>query len=175
MNKRTKASMEVIIATEPNATPPPQDDNSLVVSLNGLIQVCREAHDGYMKAADGITSSAYKIMFAEYAHQRSRFASQLANLVVEYGGDAEDDGQAMKLFSHGWMGIEPAVMGGDYGAIFAECESSEAVAREAYERVLEKSLSEDVASIVNRQYEQIVEAHNRIHNLLEAYELEHKN
>jgi len=150
-------------------------DKALVEILNGLIQVCREGYDGYMRAADGITSSAYKTMFAEYAHQRSRFASQLANLVIDHEGDPDDDGQAMKMFSHGWMGIEPAVMGGDYGAIFAECEHSEDVARVAYERVLEKAIPKDVATIVNQQYEQIVEAHNRIHNLLEAYQMEHKN
>ena len=156
---------------------PSKDDTkqSIVVILNGLIHMCREGHDGYMQAAEGITSSAYKTMFAEYAHQRSRFASQLANLVVEYGGDPDDDGHSMKMFPHGWMGIEPAVVGGDYGAIFAECQSSDSVAINAYERVLEMTLPKGVSTIINQQYEQIVEAHDRIHNLHEAYELEHKN
>jgi uncharacterized protein (TIGR02284 family) len=81
----------------------------------------------------------------------------------------------MKLFSHGWANIQPVIMGGDYGAIFAECESSEDTAKNAYERVLEKNIPEDVATIVNQQYEQIGEARDRIHNLYEAYYLEHKN
>jgi len=164
------------VDTQPGASSSKEDtEQSLVMILNGLIHVCREGHDGYMQAADGITSSAYKTMFVEYAHQRSRFASQLANLVVDYGGDPDDDGRAMKLFSHGWVGIQPAVMGGDYGAIFAECESSDATAKNVYERVLEKTIPKEVAVIVNQQYEQIVEAYDRIHNLLEAYHSEHKN
>jgi len=164
------------VDTQPGASSSKEDtEQSLVMILNGLIHVCREGHDGYMQAADGITSSAYKTMFVEYAHQRSRFASQLANLVVDYGGDPDDDGRAMKLFSGGWRGIEPAVTGGDYGAIFAECESSDATAKNAYEQVLEKVIPKVVAVIVNQQYEQIAEAHDRIHNLLEAYHSEHKN
>src|SRR5687767_13356710 len=106
--------------------------------LNSLIHICREGHDGYMQAADGITSSAYKTMFVEYAHQRNRFASQLANLVLEYGGDPDDDGHSMMMFPRGWTNIQPAVMGGDYGAIFAECEKSEDSAKNAYEQVMEK-------------------------------------
>ena len=161
--------------TKLDARPSKEDaDKSLVMILNGLIHICREGHDGYMQAADGITSSAYKTMFAEYAHQRSRFASQLANLVVGYGGDPGDDGHSMKMFPHGWIGIQPAVIGGDYGAIFAECESSEDVAKNAYERVLEKTLPKDEAAVINQHYDQIVEAHDRIHNLREAYLLEHK-
>jgi len=148
---------------------------SLVIILNGLMHICREAHDGYLQAAEGITSSAYKTMFVEYAHQRSHFASQLANLIKDQRGEPDDDGHAMKLFSHGWANIQPVIMGGDYGAIFAECESSEDTAKNAYERVLEKDIPEDVATIVNQQYEQIVEARDRIHNLYEAYYLEHKN
>jgi len=162
--------------TKSGASPSTNDTNkSLVLMLNGLIHVCREGHEGYMKAADGITSSAYKTMFAEYAHQRSRFASQLANLVVDHDGDPDDDGHAMQMFSRGWMGIQPAIMGGDHGAIFAECESSETVAMNAYERVLEKDIPKDVALVITQQYEQIMEAHTRLHNLLKAYELEHKN
>jgi len=167
--------MEVIVALESNNPSTSNDDQSFVTHLNSLIHICLEAHAGYMKAADGITSSSYKTMFAEYAHQRSHFASQLANLVVESGGKPDDDGQTMKLFTHGWQGIEPAMMGGDYGAIFAECEDSEAKAVNAYEQVLEKTIPKDAAAIINQQYTQIVEAHDRLHNLLEAYHLEHKN
>ena len=135
-----------------SSAPPSKDDTkqSIVMILNGLIHMCREGHDGYMKAAEGITSSAYQTMFAEYAHQRSRFASLLANLVVEYGGDSDDDSHSMKMFPHGWMGIEPAVLGGDYGAIFAECQSSDAAAQNAYERVLEMTLPKAVSTIINQ-------------------------
>ncbi len=150
-------------------------DKSLVTTLNALIHLCHDAHDGYMQTADSITSSAYKTMFAEYALQRSRFATQLANLILDHGGDPDDDGHAMTLFSRGWTNIKPVLMGGDYGAIFAECEHGEDVAKNAYERVLEKELTQDVAAVINHQYKQITEAHDRIRNLRDAYYLEHKN
>jgi len=149
-------------------------DKSLVTTLNALIHVCHDAHDGYMQAADSITSSAYKTMFAEYALQRSRFATQIANLILDHGGDPDDDGHAMTMFSRGWTNIKPVLMGGDYGAIFSECEHSEDIAKNAYERVLEKEITADVSAVINYQYKQIVEAHDRLRNLRDAYYLEHK-
>ncbi len=125
--------------TESNTSPSINEiDKSLVPLLNGLILLCHDAHDGYMQAADYITSSAYKTLFAEYALQRSRFAAQLANLILDHGGDPDDDGHAMSMFSRGWTNIKPVLMGGDYGAIFTECERSEDSGKNAYERVLEK-------------------------------------
>ena len=162
--------------TEPNTSPSISEiDKSLITFLNGLIIICHDAHDGYMQAADNITSSAYKTMFAEYALQRSRFAAQLANLILDHGGDPDDDGHAMSMFSHGWTNIKPVLMGGDYGAIFTECERSEELAENAYERVLEKNITKDAHTVVNHQYKQVVEAHDRIRNLREAYYAEHKN
>jgi len=150
-------------------------DKSLIVILNGLIHVCHGGQAGYMQAAEGITSSAYKTMFVEYAHQRSRFASQIANLVTKYGGDPDDDGHTMSLFPKGWKNIQQVIMGGDYGAIFTECEKSEDVTRDTYEKVIEKELPDDVSRVVGQQYTQIVEAHDRIRSLRDAYHSEHKN
>ena len=156
--------------------PPPIDDidKVLIGTLNGLIHVCHEGYDGYMKAADGITKSAYKTMFAEYALQRGRFATQLGNLVEDHGGEP-DDGHAINLFRRGWTNIMTVLMGGDYGAIFAECERSESMAIKAYKHIMEMQIPEDVSEIIEQQYQQIVEAHDRLHNLNEAYYLEHKN
>lgn len=162
--------------TEPGTSPSTNEiDKALVETLNALIIVCHEAYDGYMQAADGITSSAYRTMFAEYALQRGRFAAQLANLVLDHGGEPDDDGHAMAMFSGGWTNIGPVLMGGDYGAIFAECERSEIVAKAAYASMLEKKITEDVHAVINHQYMQITEAHDRIHNLREAYYLAHSN
>ncbi|MBI1280512.1 MAG: PA2169 family four-helix-bundle protein [Anaerolineaceae bacterium] len=162
--------------TEANTSPSVDEvDKLLIQLLNGLILVCHDAHDGYMQAADSITSSAYKTMFAEYALERSRFAAQLANVILDHGGDPDDDGHAMSMFSRGWTNIKPVLMGGDYGAIFAECERSEGIAKNAYERVLGKQIATDAYVVVNHQFKQIEEAHDRIRNLREAYYLEHKN
>lgn len=162
--------------TESNTSPSIGNiDRALVRLLNGLILVCHDAHDGYMEAADNITSSAYKTMFAEYALQRSRFAAQLANLILDHGGDPDDDGGAMRMFSRGWTNIKAVTMGGDYGAIFTECERSENAAKNAYGLALEKNITKDAYSVINHQYQQIIEAHDRIRNLREAYYSEHKN
>jgi uncharacterized protein (TIGR02284 family) len=152
-----------------------ESDQALVTVLNALIHLCHDAHDGYMQAADSITSSAYKTVFAEYALQRSRFATQLANLVLDHGGDPDDDGHAMSMFQRGWSNIGRVLMGSDYGAILAECERSEDLAKSAYERTLKKPLAKDAEAVISQQYGQIIDAHNRIRDLRDDYYTKHQN
>ena len=143
---------------------------SVVVILNSLIEVCRNGYDGYMQAAEGINSAAYKTMFAEYALERNRFASQLANIITDLGGEPGDDG-----IINAWTKIAAAVMGGDNGAIFDVCEHGEAAATNHYVWALESNLPTHVGHVVFRQYEQIMDAHERIRNLRDAYRAQHKN
>jgi uncharacterized protein (TIGR02284 family) len=57
------------------------------------------------------------------------------------------------------------VTGKDEGAIIAEAERGEDVAVETYRKALEKDLPADIRDVVERQYKQILEAHNRIRSL----------
>ncbi len=140
-------------------------DEALLHYLNTLTEVCRNGHDGYMEVANGINSAAYKTMFAEYALQRRRFASQLANLVTELGGDPDDDG-----VHDSWENIRAVIMGGDHGAIFDAVEHAEDAAINTYETVMEyEPMSAQVRSVIDDQYAHIVQAHDRIRSLRDAY------
>lgn len=138
---------------------------TVVMMLNSLTEVCHNAHDGYMEAANAINSAAYRTMFAEYALQRRRFASQLANLVRDLGGEPDDDG-----VHDSWRNIRAVLMGGDHGAIFQEIEQAEDAAINTYEQALDsENVPETVYKVVDEQYGLIVEACDRMRGLRTAY------
>lgn len=140
-------------------------DEKLVHLLNSLTEVCHNGHDGYMEVANGINSAAYKTMFAEYALQRRRFASQLVNLVDDLGGESEDDG-----VHDSWENIRAVIMGGDHGAIFSAIERAEDAAINTYEKAMEyDAMPPHVHRVVFEQCSHIIHAQDRIRSLRDAY------
>lgn len=133
--------------------------------LNDLIETCKDGERGFRDAADGVKSTSLKTIFNEYARQRTQFASELQNLVSRLGGDPQTSGSASAALHRGWMDLKSAITGKDDHAILAECERGEDAAVKNYQKVLAEDLPSDIRSIVESQYRQILEAHNRIRAL----------
>ncbi len=133
--------------------------------LNDLIETCKDGENGFREAADAVGSSTYKSLFNEYARQRSQFASELQNHVTRLGGKAETTGSASAALHRGWIDLKTAITGKDDHAILAECERGEDSAVKNYQKVLAEDLPSDLRSVVDEQYRQIMEAHNRIRSL----------
>ena len=78
----------------------------------------------------------------------------------------------MKLCRHtlhrGWVDIKSTITGMDEGAVLAECERGEDVAKKAYEEALAKDLPGDIRSIVERQYQGVRQHHDRVRQLRNA-------
>jgi uncharacterized protein (TIGR02284 family) len=81
------------------------------------------------------------------------------------GGDPTESGTVSGALHRAWTNIKSAVTGMDEYAVLAECERGEDVAKHAYESALEMSLPTDVETIVRRQYQGVLENHDRIRTL----------
>jgi uncharacterized protein (TIGR02284 family) len=60
------------------------------------------------------------------------------------------------------------VTSGDGSVIISECERGEDTAVEVYEEMLDRDLPADIQSIVEKQYTQVKEAHDRMRSLEKA-------
>lgn len=138
----------------------------MVTTLNDLIGVCRAGYNGYLEAAEGIASSPYKTMFAEYAHQRDRFSADLANFILDLGGAVTGANSSVE---RGWVNIRVATTKGDPGTILAECTRAEEAAKQVYEQALDNPLPENIHNVVQTQYDLIVRAQNRIRALRDKH------
>lgn len=143
-------------------------NDDAVSTLNNLIETCKDGENGFRTAAEGVTNSQLKTLFNTYSQQRAQFAAELQGEVRRLGGDPESTGSVAATLHRGWIDIKSTVTGQDENAIIAECERGEDSAKKNYEDALRENLPANVAEIVQRQFGQVKEAHDRIRNLERA-------
>jgi uncharacterized protein (TIGR02284 family) len=142
------------------------DNDNTISVLNNLIETCKDGHEGFKTAAEGVQRSELKTLFYEYSQQRATFAGELQNEVRRLGGDPEKTGSTAAALHRGWIDIKSAVTGRDDSAILAECERGEDAAVAAYKEALAgANLTGDVRPLVERQYAAVQEAHDRVRSL----------
>ena len=147
------------------------DNDNAISVLNNLIETCKDGQNGFQTAAEGVTRSDIKSLFYQYSQQRAQFAGELQTEVTRLGGDATTTGSVAATLHRGWINIKSAVTGEDENAVLAECERGEDSAVSNYKDALaDTNLPSDVRAIVERQYAQVQEAHDRIRNLERATE-----
>lgn len=139
--------------------------------LNDLIETVKDGEKGFKTAAEGAQDASLKLLFGNYATQRARFAEDLQIAVRRLGGDPELKGSVAGALHRGWMNIKTAVTGSSDSAIVAEAERGEDYAVEAFEKAIASGLPLDVQAVIERQYIQIRETHDRIRDLERQLEL----
>lgn len=143
--------------------------DEITSTLNELIETCKDGESGFRQAAEAIEDSRLRSLFQQYSQQRAEFARELQFEVTSLGGSPEKSGSVSGAMHRGWMNIKSAVTGKDRKAIIAEAERGEDTAVKAYREALARLLPDDIASIVERQYRRILEAHDTVRSLeLEA-------
>ncbi|HST53291.1 MAG TPA: PA2169 family four-helix-bundle protein [Pyrinomonadaceae bacterium] len=140
-------------------------NDEVISTLNNLIETCRDGQNGFQSAADGVKNAELKSLFYSYSQQRAKFVGELQDEVRRLGGDPETTGSVAATLHRGWIDIKSAVTGGDEGSIISECERGEDSAVSNYRGALDKDLPANVRAIVERQFSQVKEAHDRIRSL----------
>lgn len=144
------------------------DNDSVISTLNGLIETCKDGQEGFRQAAEGVERSDLKSLFYEFSQQRAQFVGELQDHVRSLGGDPETSGSTAGALHRGWINIKAAVTGKDDGAILNECERGEDSAKSTYKDALEEALPGYVMETVRTQFSAIQDAHDRVKALRDA-------
>jgi uncharacterized protein (TIGR02284 family) len=144
------------------------DNDNVISTLNNLIETCKDGENGFRTAADGVKNSELKTLFNTYSQQRAQFAAELQAEVRNLGGDPENTGSVAATLHRGWINIKSTVTGEDEGAVISECERGEDSAVRNYKDALNETLPANLQSIIQRQYTQVKEAHDRIRAMEKA-------
>lgn len=139
-----------------------------ISTLNNLIETLKDGKNGFESAAADVKDSKVKTVFLECAQERSRLAGELQAEVSKRGGEPEKSGSASAAVHRGWMNLKNALGGGEK-AILDEAERGEDVAVKSYEKALKENLPADVASVVQRQYAEVKQAHDRVRDLRDSW------
>jgi uncharacterized protein (TIGR02284 family) len=134
--------------------------------LNHLIETCRDGERGFRYAANHLTASPVKALFTEIATQRERFAADLLPHAQRLGGESESGGTATAALHRGWMTLKDAWAGHDDQAIIREAVRGEDAAIAAYTDALNGMLPPSARDVIERQYAEVRQARDRIHDLL---------
>lgn len=82
---------------------------ALIEALRDLASTCRDAEDGYNKAANGVHNDDSRRIFDEYSAERAQFARELDEQVKRLGGQPGDTGQGGGVLRRGWVGLEQRI------------------------------------------------------------------
>jgi uncharacterized protein (TIGR02284 family) len=137
----------------------------VVSTLNDLIAACRDAQEGFSTAAEGVKDEALRSLLLEYSRQRAGFAGDLQAEVRRLGGEPVTEGSVAGAIHRGWLGIRAAVTGDDEDTILSECERGEDAAVANYRAALNADMPAGVRALVERQFDLVRDARDRLRTL----------
>ena len=98
------------------------------------------------------------------------YRTELEGIARQQGGEPAQGTTTSGKFYRAWMDIKAALTGKDRKAIISSCEFGEDVAKDTYKDVLHDlgNASESIRTVVQRQYSEIREAHDKIKMLRDS-------
>lgn len=145
------------------------NNSDIIESLNDLVQITEDSHDGYRRSAEDANDTDLKALFNDLASQRGSMVRNLQDQVRRLGGQPKEGGTILAGAHRFFVDIKSAVTGGDREAILREVERGESEAVRRYENVLAKpDLPADVASVVREQLERFRADRDRMSALKRA-------
>jgi uncharacterized protein (TIGR02284 family) len=135
------------------------NNKEVITILNDLLEICRDAQEGFRAAAENIRNSEFRRLFNIFSQQRAQFVSELEAEVHRMGGNPEPKGQTQR---RGFISQN------DEGSIIAQRQMGDESAVNHYRRALTRDLPLDVQYVVKRQYMDIKDAYDRIRILQRA-------
>jgi uncharacterized protein (TIGR02284 family) len=146
-----------------------------VSAVNDVISVCKDAEAGFRGAADAVNDPTLKSLFQGYSEQRAGFARDLQQAVERSGKQPDHaSGVGGKLHS-AWIKLKGVLTGHSEHQILEETERGEDYSVSTYRDALSKELPQQILVIVDRQFAEVQQAHNRIRALRDSTKREPVN
>lgn len=145
-----------------------QSTTAFISTLNGLIETLKDGQNGFQEAAQHVQDASLRSVFMEYATQRREFSTELQQEVSRLGQEPEQTGSVAANLHRRWIDIKAAITGRDDHAILEECERGEDSAVQNYRDALKEDMPSDLRAVVQRQYQAVQQAHDRVRSLRNA-------
>ena len=141
------------------------DNDDVVDTLNKLIETCKDGEYGFRTCAEHVKSTQLRQVFTSRADECRQGAAELQSLVMRLGGKADSGSSVSGTMHRGWVNLKGMLTGDSDQAALNECERGEDAALARYRDAIKKALPDDVAAVVQRQYEGVKRNHDQIRTL----------
>ena len=139
--------------------------NEFVSVVHHLIERCKDGQVGYAHAAKDVEDQDLKQLFREYSVQRDTMITELQNELHQMGKTDDESTSLEGKIHRTWMDLSSALLSKDRKQVLNECERGEDYALSAYDKALKADLPGNLKTIVQKQYQQVKEAHDTIRDL----------
>jgi len=140
-------------------------NDDVIDELNTLIETCKDGEYGFRTCAEHVKSSQLRQVCTSRADECRQGATELQSLVTRLGGKADTGSSVSGSVHRGWVNLKGMLTGDSDQAALNECERGEDAALERYRDAIKKTLPDDVALVVQRQYEGVKRNHDQIRTL----------
>lgn len=139
--------------------------------VKDLILLNNDRDTGYEKALSQTEDADLKQLFSKLASESRKFSEELkgilpAGMEIPAQDETTNSGKLYRV----WMDIKNAMSTNDRKSVLASCEYGEDVIKKAYEDALRErdELDANAVSIMQRQYDVILESHDKVKALRDA-------
>lgn len=140
-------------------------------ALNDLIIINNDRYEGYQKAIEQVKDADLKELFTQFSIQSKANNVELRTLVPASEDTPDrDETRISGKFYRVWMDVKNALASNNRKEVLSSCEYGEDVAKKAYENALEDraELSSDAVANIQRQYDELLHAHNQVKALRDS-------
>ena len=140
-------------------------DHDLTATLNGLIEACIDAEEGFELAAGNVSDFELRALLSDCSRLRGTMADDLQNLVQSLGEDPATKVTVTGALHRRWMTLKKAFSGQPDISILADCRRGEEAVVDEFRAALEKCLPPEPDALVRRQFSVIVATCERLKSL----------
>ena len=148
-------------------------DQTAIKALHDLIATCRDAQEGYGKAAKGVHNPRLSDRLAMLSGTRARFADELGKFVNSMGDPATNDLHAGGIFHQGWVDLEARIRPKSEVEIVRECILGDQGTVKHYQHALTVLLDSEARHLVERQLDELQKELDELQRLTEKGQVQH--
>lgn len=138
------------------------ESSEYISAVNGVIGICKDAEQGFQGAATAVKDPELKALFTELSRERAGFARELQALVESSGHAAAHPAGIAGTAHEAWIRLKGALTGHSAHQILEETERGEDLSLKRYREALSHALPDSLKTVIDRQYQAVQSAHNRI-------------
>jgi uncharacterized protein (TIGR02284 family) len=137
--------------------------------VENLLETVNNGRRGFAEAAEKLDEDGNEQLASEMrqlSQQRLRLSNELKALAAAEGVQIDNgDGSVAGTLHRSFMALRDALTGDDPYAVLAAAEQGEDHAVAEYERALDDDIPGSVKSVVQRQFDEVKAAHDRVREL----------
>jgi uncharacterized protein (TIGR02284 family) len=148
-----------------------QLDDETVNRLQDLLSINIDSQRGFEEAAETTNDPQLRTLFRDFSQRRSHNAAELRECISAAGQEPTNSGSVSATLHRWWIDAKQAMTGKDAQSILNEAERGEDSIKHEYEDVLGKTNDPGVRDVIERQFRNVVEGHDRVKTLRDSYKI----